>query len=694
MEPGKRLRLKFPDLDAFCHGAASGFAGPVVPLPNGEFRRSDRPVRASGGVPIEFSNRPLHRRDMRDDNAVELKTARPGAHLESGGVRYRVWAPDHERVLAHIQRPGAAERNLELQPQGEGFFEAFDEQGRAGDLYFFGCENGQRFPDPLSLFQPKGVHGPSEVIDSAAYHWRTESWRRPAWRGQTIYELHVGTFTEDGTFLSAIERLDHIVELGAEAIEIMPVADFAGDRNWGYDGVCLYAPARCYGRPDDLRALVDAAHQRGLAVILDVVYNHLGPAGNYLSKYANAYFHPSRHTPWGAAFNLDTPESRAVREFFLANAVYWLDEYRIDGLRLDATHTIEDASETHLLAEITQAAHERGAFVIAEDERNSTELLTMEDGRGHGMDAVWSDDFHHQVRVALTGVSESYFASYAGSADTIASTLQKGWFYTGEAYPFWKGRTRGSASLHLPPKAFVYCIENHDQVGNRALGERLEHLIEPAMFRAATMLVLLSPYAPMLFMGQEWAASAPFFFFTNHGGDLGKAISVGRRKEFAQAGLNANVAPEQIPDPEELMTFVRSKLDWSEVAAPQHAQMFAFSRECLRVRKTWIHGFTENREQWSATVAGPAVVIRYELAPDRAALLIVALRGGAIESIDEFPFLAPRSGRRWRAELQTEDPHFGGAGQIGGAVMHASGPVRPWLNFARPGAVFLIEETL
>ncbi|HEU5081013.1 MAG TPA: malto-oligosyltrehalose trehalohydrolase [Opitutaceae bacterium] len=615
-----------------------------------------------------------------------------GAHVAEAGVSYRVWAPDHQAVSVRIQRAGAAERIVSLTRDHDGFFEGVDSEGRAGDLYHFDLGQAGRFPDPASRFQPRGVHAVSEVIDPSAYEWRTTDWDRPAWKGQPIYELHVGAFTEDGTFLSAIDRLDHIVELGVSAIEIMPIADFAGDRNWGYDGVSLFAPARCYGRPDDLRALVDAAHQRGLAVILDVVYNHLGPAGNYLSQFAKEYFHQSRDTPWGTAINFDGANSRPVRDHFLGNVLYWLEDYKIDGLRLDATHAIEDTSKPHLLAEISELVHAHGGFVIAEDERNSSQVLLPRDAEGLGLDAVWSDDFHHQVRVALTGVNEGYFASYSGAADALALTLSQGWFYTGQGFPYWQGKPRGTPASNLPPKAFVYCIENHDQVGNRAIGERLEHLVSAELFRAASMLLCLSPYPPLIFMGQEWAAETPFLYFTNHQGDLGKAISEGRRKEFAQAGWNLDVLKNQIPDPEELMTFVRSKLAWNELERAEHRATFALYREALQARRIYVDGAVTERENWSVTVAGPAVVVRYQRPDERTAVLIVAFTIGSIPSRDAYPMLQNRAGKRWRVELQSESPKFGGTGSLRGSLMSTDEMGSPWLDFAVPGAVLLVED--
>ncbi|MEO7597697.1 MAG: alpha-amylase family glycosyl hydrolase, partial [Opitutus sp.] len=451
----------------------------------------------------------------------------------------------------------------------------------------------------------------------------------------------------------AIGRLDHVEQLGVEAIEIMPVADFPGDRNWGYDGVALFAPALCYGRPDDLRALVDSAHERGLAVILDVVYNHLGPDGNYLSRYSDGYFHAQRATPWGPGFNLDAPTNKPVREFFLSNVAYWLDEFRCDGLRLDATHALHDETERHLLAEIAALAHERGAFLIAEDERNSCEILTKPNGDGAHLDAAWADDFHHQVRVAVTGVQEGYFRDYRGTPADLAMTLAQGWFYTGQPFQAWKGRPRGESCRHLPTSAFVTCIENHDQVGNRALGERLEHLISPAAFRAASALLCLTPYAPMLFMGQEWAASTPFLFFTDHAGELGQNISEGRRKEFASVGINQNLSPEDIPDPQALETFTKSKLQWEEVREPAHAGVLNLYRCCLELRKRWLTEKFRDRSAWEVGAVGRAVVVRYRADGEADRLLVSSLTGDTHRSLLSDPILRPPPGWTWRIEFDS-----------------------------------------
>lgn len=608
-------------------------------------------------------------------------------------MHYCVWAPDHPQLELVIARADGTTETVAMVPRADGHFIVHDSRGRPGDRYQFILSNGERRPDPASRYQPEGVHGPSECVDPNIYRWQSTRWQRPAWSGQSIYEIHVGTFTSEGTFQAAIEKLDHLVELGVQAIELMPVADFPGQRNWGYDGVALFAPARCYGRPDDLRALVDAAHARGLLVILDVVYNHLGPDGNYLSQFSSGYFHPDRHTPWGQAFHLSGPGSGPARTFFLSNAAYWLDEFRLDGLRLDATHAIEDDSPRHLLAEIADVAHQRGAFLIAEDERNSCEILRRPDGTGAGLDAAWADDFHHQVRVALTGVRDSYFQSYRGTPDELAETLQHGWFFTGQPYPFWKGRPKGEPSQHLPPHAFVYCIENHDQVGNRALGERLEHLIEPGAFRAASALLCLSPYPPLIFMGQEWGASTPFLYFTDHAGELGAQVSAGRQKEFSAAGLNQHLAPEDVPDPQAAQTFLRSKLNWNECRRPEHAQQLTLYRECLRQRTSWLHEDAIDRENWRVAAVGDAVAIRYDRPGHPVRLVVSALKSAEPLRLNEHAFTEPPKNCAWRLELESGSAARDATGapvESESSARGASEAAVTAVQFEQPATVLLI----
>ncbi len=625
-----------------------------------------------------------------------------GANVAPDGVFYRVWAPDHEQVAVRVRRSDGRCAVFPLKSEAQGYFSMIDPKGGGGDCYQFELPNGRRLADPASRFQPEGVQGPSECIDPFVYVWQHGHWERPLWHGQVVYELHLGTFTEAGTFRGAIERLGHIKALGAEAIQIMPVGAFAGERNWGYDGVCLFAPARCYGRPDDFRALVDAAHGHGLAVILDVVYNHVGPDGNVLEEFARDYFHSSRANSWGRSFNLDGPRSEAVRALFLANVEYWLDEYRIDGLRLDATHAIEDTSPRHLLTDIAETVHARGGFVIAEDERNAIRLLCEPDGTGYGIDAVWSDDFHHEVRVAVTGIRESYFGAYRGGTEDIAAALHHGWTYVGQPFPFWQGRPRGSECRHLPPGAFVHCIENHDQVGNRALGERLEHLILPEQFRAASALICLSPYAPLLFMGQEWAASTPFQFFTDHAGEVGRNVSVGRRREFEQTGLNGGIPFEEVPDPQALSTFENSKLRWMELAKPIHGEIFALYRVFLHERAAWLRGPAQARRHWAIHTAGEVVAIRYDPPGSSPRLLLVSLRGPARIADGVDAFRAP-CGTSWRVAIHTEERRFGGRGV---ALSQRDWPAtedvssvapsmsEPFFVFDRAGAALLVAEAM
>ena len=531
--------------------------------------------------------------------------------------------------------------------EGGGYWSVHDERGREGDRYRFSLEDGTPIPDPGSRFQPDGVHEASACVDPRRFAWQAREWRRPGWHGQVIYELHVGTFTDQGTFRSAIERLDHVRALGAQAIELMPLADFPGARNWGYDGVALYAPARCYGTPDDLRALVDAAHLRGLAVILDVVYNHFGPVGNYLPQISSRYFHQDNHTPWGAALNLDGENSAGVRGFLLGNATYWLDEFRFDGLRVDATHAIVDRSPKHFLAELSELVHARGAFLIAEDDRNTLKILGTAGNGGAHFDAAWADDFHHQVRVALTGNRESYFGSYSGTTHDLADTLAHGWFYRGQPYPFWKGRPKGEPSEHLAPSAFVVCIENHDQVGNRAAGERLAHLVTAQQYRAAVLLLCLSPYAPLIFMGQEWSSGSPFLFFTDHAGEVGRQVSAGRKKEFAASGLNAGVS--EVPDPQEEQTFVRSKLDWPR-ALGAGASVLELYRAALEERRLHLTEANLRRERWKVSGENGMLVLRYAL-PEGDRALIAVFNSDSSHTLP--PLLATAANQEWRVVLDS-----------------------------------------
>jgi malto-oligosyltrehalose trehalohydrolase len=465
------------------------------------------------------------------------------AVLAAGGVRFRLWAPAARSVELVID--GRAKR---MQSQPDGWFELVDREARAGTLYQYGIDGKQLVPDPASRFQPEDVDGPSEVIDPRKYPWKDAGWKSRPWREAVIYELHVGTFTPEGTYRGAIEKLSHLAEHGITAIELMPLSDFAGRRNWGYDGVLPYAPDSAYGRPEDLEALVEAAHGAGLMVFLDVVYNHFGPKGNYLSLYSPDFFTDRHKTPWGAAINFAHP---VVRQYFIHNVLYWLEEVHFDGLRFDAVHAIYDDSPRHILDEI------RAAVPAAKH-------LVLENGPGK-YNAQWNDDSHHGYHVLATGESDGYYVAYADQpARHLARCLAEGFAYQGEVSPFSK-EARGEKSSHLPASCFVDFLQNHDQIGNRAFGERLTVLSDPPKLRALSAILLLAPAPPLIFMGEEWGCRQPFLFFCDFSGDLGEAVRKGRREEFARfAAFRDPAVREKIPDPLAESTFQASVLDWGK----------------------------------------------------------------------------------------------------------------------------------
>lgn len=591
--------------------------------------------------------------------AEQTKVARAqGAEVTNEGVRYRTWSQHRAAAAVILDQAGTEIRVIELTSENEGYFSGLDVDGAAGDLYKYRLGGGDKWPDPVSRYQPVGVHGPSMVVDPTTFRWSDQTWNPPAYSELIIYELHVGTFTTEGTFRSAIERLEHLVGLGVTAVELMPLGDFPGDRNWGYDGVMLYAPARAFGAPDDLRALVDAAHALGLAMILDVIYNHLGPDGNYTGCYHPGYSDPELHTPWGAALNY---RSAPVRAFFVENAPYWMREFHIDGFRLDATHEIVDHSDRHILAEIAENVHALGGWVIAEDERNEPQLLRPTAADGLGFDGAWADDFHHVLRVMMTGEREGYYGNYNGTSPELVQTLAHGWLFSGQAQSV-SGKPRGGDPAGLAPQQFVYCISNHDQTGNRALGERLGHCVSPAAYRAASALLCLVPQTPFLFMGQEWSASTPFLFFTDHNAELGKAVTRGRRKEFRN--FSAFRDPEllkTIPDPQAETTFEDSKLRWEELHQPEHAKVLLLYREFLELRQT--HPAWRNRSRENYVVeelAEGIIAILFGIAGDyRCALLVDLVGGHAMPNLDH-PRLTPGNGRNWAPLLSSNEARFGG----------------------------------
>jgi len=504
-----------------------------------------------------------------------------GAEFTAGGeVRFRLWAPAARQVELLLCDPrGAAVQAAPMQALEDGFFALVTSAAGAGSLYRYRIDGTREVPDPASRRNPLGVHGPSEVVDPTAYAWDDAAWQAPPWHGAVLYELHVGTFNAPGTYASVAARLAHLRRLGVTAIELMPLGAFPGERNWGYDGVLPYAPQASYGRPEELKALIVAAHQHGLAVILDVVYNHFGPEGNYLHLYAPQFFDARHETPWGDAINFDGAGSRTVRDFFVHNALYWLEEYHIDGLRLDAIHAVHDESGAHIVRELAHAARSgpgRGGniYLTLENVHNAAALLGREGGRDT-CDAQWNDDVHHCLHVLLTGETTGYYGDYSEQPhQLLCRALAEGFAYQGE-YSRFGGTRRGARSAHLPASAFIDFLQNHDQVGNRPRGERLTQLAhDAAALRAATALVLLAPQPPLLFMGEEWAAPEPFPWFCDFEPPLAAQVRAQRARE----------APGS-PDPGAVTTWAAARLDWSLLRQDPHARWLTHYRRLLAVRR-------------------------------------------------------------------------------------------------------------
>jgi maltooligosyltrehalose trehalohydrolase len=539
-----------------------------------------------------------------------------GPKLGDKGVTYRVWAHGRKSVVAQIQAASGKKKALELKPgPEEGYFSATDPEGKAGDLYLYSIDGGTPVPDFMSHYQPRGVMGPSMVVDAQKYVWQAKDWRRPAWNGHVVYECHLGTFTPAGTCLSAIEKLDHLVSLGITALEIMPVAQSAGARGWGYDGVMLFAPWHAYGTPDEFRELIDACHLRGLAVVLDVVFNHLGPEGNFSHHFSDYFFHLGKDNPWGRNFNLDGPNSEPVRAFLRQNIFYWLNEFRIDGFRMDATHTIHDPSPVHLLAEAAEITHGFGGFMIAEDDRNARSILEPRGKGGWGFDAVWNDDFHHVMRVSQTHEQQHFYSMVKGTADEMVRLLQNGWLYTGQVSPFHQ-HARGTPCADFAPQRFVVHISNHDQAGNRLLGDRLHHGIEGIGYRALSLFLCLVPYTPMLFMGQEWGAATPFLYFTDMSEELGILIAEGRRRDFLASNFAENEDDlARMSHPQDLATFRRSKLNWAELDETDHRRLHRLYRDALKLRRELFGRTNPGRDQWQVERTKAGLAVHYHLGP-------------------------------------------------------------------------------
>ena len=586
-----------------------------------------------------------------------------GAEVDPrGGVHFRVWAPLRTRVDVVLHENG--DKAHPLVAEGSGYFAGAVASARAGSLYRYRLDGGAAFPDPASRFQPDGPHGPSMVVDPSSYRWKDGHWHGASAPGQVIYELHIGTFTPEGTWRAAEAHLAHLVDIGITMIEIMPIADFPGRFGWGYDGVNLFAPTRLYGTPDDFRHFIDAAHDAGLAVILDVVYNHFGPDGNYVGEYSKSYITKKHANEWGDALNFDGDDAGPVREFFIANAGYWIDEFRLDGLRLDATQSIHDGSKEHVLIAIgrraREAARSRAVYIVCENEEQTAHLARPIERGGYGLDALWNDDFHHSAIVALTGRGEAYYSDHHGTPQELLSATKWGYLFQGQQYA-WQKKNRGSYALDLPATAFVSFLENHDQVANSAYGERIHSRTTPGRHRAMTALLLLSPATPMLFQGQEFASSSPFLFFADHEGELAEQVRKGRARFLAQfPSLATPEIQNALAPPSDRKTFERCILDFGE--RDTNTWVVALHRDLLRLRNE-DPAFSSQRADrvHGAVIDDEAFLLRFVCdAGDR--LIVVNLGGDLNRASLAEPLAAPPDIAGWETLWSSESPAYRGSG--------------------------------
>ena len=588
--------------------------------------------------------------------------------LTDGGCNFRVWAP-RCAVVEVVLEPanGAAKSAVPLERDEQGYFSGVLRDALAGRRYRFRLDGAEPLiPDPASRFQPEGPHGPSEIIDPATFEWHDGDWRGIELPGQVLYEMHIGTYTPEGTWAAAEQQLEELKDFGITVIEVMPINEFAGRFGWGYDGVDLYAPTRLYGRPNDFRRFVDRAHLLGLGVILDVVYNHMGPDGNYLGLFSADYFSIKHKTDWGEAINYDGNNCAPVREFFGANGPYWVDEYHVDGLRLDATQNIYDDSTPHILSEIAagvrRAAGPRSTLIVAENEKQHAKLVRPVSAGGYGLDALWNDDFHHSARVALTGQREAYYLDYVGTPQELLSALKWGFLYQGQWYA-WQKQHRGTPTRGLAPAAFINFLENHDQICNSGFGERIHYSSHPGCYRALTALLLLAPSTPLLFMGQEFGASSPFVFFADHKPELAKLVHQGRKDFVAQfASLATPESQAIIPNPADEKIFAACRLNLAE--RQTHQKIYQLHRDLLRLRREdpvfraqGAHGFD------GAVLMQSILVLRFfgaEGQGDR--LLMINLGVDSACDPAPQPLLAPPENCNWKILWSSERPAYGGRG--------------------------------
>jgi maltooligosyltrehalose trehalohydrolase len=586
-----------------------------------------------------------------------------GAEVTTDGVHFRVWAPRRKTVDVQLEA-GAAAGAHPLKPEASGFFAGFVPRATACDRYRYRLDGDKAFPDPASRYQPDGPHGPSQVVDPAAFTWTDQAWSGRSLPGQVIYELHVGTFTRAGTWAAAADQLPHLADLGVTVLEVMPVADFSGRFGWGYDGVNLFAPTRLYGSPDDFRRLVDAAHRHGLAVILDVVYNHLGPDGCYLADFG-PYFSDTHVSEWGNGLNFDGPDSGPLREFIAANAGYWIDEFHLDGLRIDASQCIYDNSPRHILADIAErvrtAAGGRATIVVNENEPQDVKLVRPAEQGGYGLDGLWNEDFHHTCMVALTGRSEAYYTDHAGGAQEFVSAAKYGFLFQGQRYAWQEGR-RGTLAFDLPPWAFINYIQNHDQVANSCRGDRAHRQTSPGRLRAATACLLLFPGTPMLFMGQEFAASAPFHYFADATPEIAPKVRAGRVEFMSQfRSMDRPDLAAWLPEPDALDTVERCRLDWSD--RDRNTEAYQLHKDLIALRKSDPAFAPSDARRVDGAVLGPrAFVVRYLAGGTADRLLLVNLGPDLYLDHAPEPLLAPPPGHAWGVRWSSEDRAYGGIG--------------------------------
>jgi maltooligosyltrehalose trehalohydrolase len=584
-------------------------------------------------------------------------------HRPGEGTHFRVWAPAAHRVEVVFEGPGAPAASA-LRSEGQGYFSALVPGAEPGMLYRFRLDGADAYPDPASRWQPQGPHGPSQVIARDAYRWTDAGWGGVGPRGQVLYEMHIGTFTPEGNYAAAEKHLGFLKDLGVTILELMPLNEFNGPFGWGYDGVNLYAPTRLYGTPDELRHFIDTAHALGLGVILDVVYNHFGPSGNYLTRFSPDYTSKRYDNEWGEAINFDGDHSGPVREFFASNAAYWIDEFHFDGLRLDATQSVFDASPVHILAEIAQraraAAGPRSIYLSAENEPQHSELVRPPEQGGQGLDALWNDDFHHSATVAATGSSEAYYSETRGTPQELISALKWGFLYQGQYYA-WQEKRRGQPALDLPAYRFIQFLQNHDQVANSARGQRLHELTTPGRLRALTALLLLTPCTPLLFQGQEFAASAPFLYFARHEEALNSLIGQGRHQFMTQF---PNIASEEggklLASPADETTYRRCQLDHAE--RERNAHIVRLHRDLLALRREDpVFALQDSGRMHGAVLGAEAFLLRF-LGETEDRLLVINL-GPSLPLLPMAePLLAPPRNARWKLTWHSESPRYGGNG--------------------------------